>query len=686
MQTARVTVLAIILALVWADPIGRAQNALDSSLQVGSGGINQGQAPGHGNDFSGHNNIVSGVVGGGREFRSAISDLRDHGKTTNEFGEIIDDLGQGGPRQWRSGHLVAPGAFRDELGTDELFRFRARSLSVDYVNTPQDYTLGFQPVYSGGGTVSGGDVYRAVNRRRDGIAERFWVQRRDAAEGYPEMPFFVPPTTLSRSHQHDSDMGKLQLETGQIVEMDATPLRGLRMTPTTDTSASGRAEEESLLPEAAGSDIDPAGTLDDSLESTQLKNTALEIGQLIVASLDTRYAEASEDPEQFHQLISQKAIDLEQTLFGPQLAEDSDADFYQQLITRIEADRETSEAAADEEELPDEAPPPPNSPEASVQRKVDFLLRNPTALQMQAAEEERRLALQVALGQEDEDQLTPAEDSELDGSLAELVHRLQTQLPLLPTMAGEVDQRVSELFQEAELHMAAGKYFRAEQAYRQILEYRPKHKLAGAGLVHAQLGAGMIRSAAFNIRKLFSQHPQVITLRYEAQLLPNPQRLAWAQQSIETMLEAVNLPEPAIVLAYLGYQTGTPKVIRYGLDVAQARDPEDPLIPLLRRIWIDPSVVEEAPAATAVSDGTPEIPLDEPPPPDAHNVDPDTVDPDAIGPDAVDSDVDTEEAETPLDMDPMPAGDQDIIEATPAETDDEPLDLDDSSNGENGTK
>ena len=78
--------------------------------------------------------------------------------------------------------------------------------------------------------------------------------------------------------------------------------------------------------------------------------------------------------------------------------------------------------------------------------------------------------------------------------------------------------------------------------------------------------------------------------------------------------------------------------------------------------------------------------MDEPLPPDAHNVDPDTVDPDAIGPDAVDSDVDTEEAETPLDMDPMPAGDQDIIEATPAEADDEPLDLGDSSNGENGTK
>lgn len=676
MQTARVAVLAIILTIAWASPIGRAQNALDSSLQVGSGGINQGQASDHSNDFSGRNNIVSGVVGGGREFRSAISDLRDHGKTINEFGEIVDDVGQSGPRQWRSGHLVAPGAFREELGTDELFRFRARSLSVGYVNTPQDYTLGLQPVYSGGGTVSSGDVYRAVNRRRDGVAERFWVQRRDAAEGYPEIPFFVPTTTLSRSHQHDSDMGKLQLETGQIVEMDATPLRGLRMISTTNTSASERAEEESLLPEADGSDIDPADTLDDALESMQLENTALEIGQLIVVSLDTRYAEASEDPEQFHQLISQKAINLEQALFGPQLAEDSDADFYQQLINRIEADRETSEAAADEEELPDEAPPPPNSPEASVQRKVDFLLRNPTALQMQTAEEERRLALRVTLGQE-EDQQTSAEDSELDGSLAELVHRLQTQVPLLPTMAGEVDQRVSELFREAELHMAAGKYFRAEQAYRQILEYRPKHKLAGAGLVHAQLGAGMIRSAAFNIRKLFSQHPQVITLRYEAQLLPNPQRLVWAQRSIETMLEAVNLSEPGIVLAYLGYQTGTPKVIRYGLDVAQARDPEDPLIPLLRRIWIDPSGVAETPAVTPAIDVLPEIPLDEPLPPDAHNVDPAVVDPDVVDP---------EEAETPLDMDPVPADGQSVIEATPAETDDEPLDLDDSSNGENETK
>jgi hypothetical protein len=45
-------------------------------------------------------------------------------------------------------------------------------------------------------------------------------------------------------------------------------------------------------------------------------------------------------------------------------------------------------------------------------------------------------------------------------------------------------------------------------------------------------------------------------------------------------------PQPAFLLAYLGYQTGSREVTKYGLDVAQTRTPLDPLLPLLRKVWL----------------------------------------------------------------------------------------------------
>jgi len=41
-----------------------------------------------------------------------------------------------------------------------------------------------------------------------------------------------------------------------------------------------------------------------------------------------------------------------------------------------------------------------------------------------------------------------------------------------------------------------------------------------------------------------------------------------------------------LMLAYLGYQTGADELTQYGLDYAQARQPNDTLLMLLRQIWL----------------------------------------------------------------------------------------------------
>ena len=109
-----VMILITPLAIGLATNAARSQRALDHNLQIGSGGVNSGTADSRIRDYREQSNLVSGVVGGGRQFRSELSDLRDHGQTIYEFGNIVNDMGQGGQfRQWRSGDLVAPGAFRD---------------------------------------------------------------------------------------------------------------------------------------------------------------------------------------------------------------------------------------------------------------------------------------------------------------------------------------------------------------------------------------------------------------------------------------------------------------------------------------------------------------------------------------------------------------------------------------------
>ena len=126
-QTLSRSILALAIAATLAPPshaqtrTGSDGRALDANQQVGSGGYN----PEDGKmDFSQQNNIITGNVAGGRGFQ--------------------DDIGYG-----------AVGEFRDNLGSDELFNFRAESLS----SSP-----GYLNAANVGGT-SNLSVYRSFTNR-----------------------------------------------------------------------------------------------------------------------------------------------------------------------------------------------------------------------------------------------------------------------------------------------------------------------------------------------------------------------------------------------------------------------------------------------------------------------------------------------------------------------------------------
>ena len=177
-----------------------------------------------------------------------------------------------------------------------------------------------------------------------------------------------------------------------------------------------------------------------------------------------------------------------------------------------------------------------------------------------------------------------------------MIKTLDYELPSLETLAGQQKTRINRLMREAETHLINGRHFDAEENYQLVLIGMPRHPMARVGVIHAQLGAGMIRSAAVNLRVLFEQHPEMIATRYKENLLPRPERLQWVRREIEKVVRRSRQAETALLLAYLGYQTRQDDLAAYGLDLAQTRSPLDPLNILLRRIWLDQKRERPAPA------------------------------------------------------------------------------------------
>jgi hypothetical protein len=180
-------------------------------------------------------------------------------------------------------------------------------------------------------------------------------------------------------------------------------------------------------------------------------------------------------------------------------------------------------------------------------------------------------------------------------------------LRILREGAGKVDKYVEgearDYFGE---HMLAGqklmgeeRYFDAEERFARALSFKPGEPSAMAGRVNAELGAGMLVSAAVNLRDLYRRHPEVIGLRYQGGTMPTDER---QQKLMASLRETISTPkspgsihrEAALLLAYLGYQRSDEKTTREGLDYLRADDartaaPEDRVLTLLCEVWLKPT-------------------------------------------------------------------------------------------------
>lgn len=148
--------------------------------------------------------------------------------------------------------------------------------------------------------------------------------------------------------------------------------------------------------------------------------------------------------------------------------------------------------------------------------------------------------------------------------------------------------RFLELMAEGEEMLKRGEYFWAERRFTRALRFTPGHPIATAGLAHAQIGAGLNVSAALALRRLVTRHPEMLDVRYGPELLPNRVRLNVAVRALEEDIAAFERDRDlnGFLLAYVGHQLDDRALIERGLQAIEEAAPDDPLLPLLRRVWL----------------------------------------------------------------------------------------------------
>lgn len=593
--TMPVTALLTLAAL--AMPVSAQQQAnngggraLDANPQAGSGGINdtQGQV-----DYRLRNNIITGNVQSGRGFQGTIN-------------------------------YSAPGEFQSTLGSDSLFQFRTQSLPsspnrLNAVSSGRAYIAG-----------DGVSIYRSYTSLPPAqpFGRSEYTPANTLIGGYStglDTSYSIGSLTAGMTSTQDT-IGLASPTAGRVLELSASPLLGLRsierpgqaLTPTTPTTGllidaqqPETSEQDQQLRDKA---LQDQGDLRSSLQldprSRQLSSgigtgiyaeqtpqvaPGLVIGQQLSTQLSSRLTRPGEA-----EAAQRRFERMQQRLFGKAPAQELEAgeDAYADLMRAV---RDRDQLVAQPKPEKDE-PEQPGTLRAPSQRQLDTAERaRQNALeqwQMRTQQADRTSEQQEA-GETPAGPQAPqapqaprapvAGGEDAPEALKSLMSQLNYDLPPLETLAGTRKTRANAKLREAEQELTAGNYFAAEGLYRQALVDQPGEPLAIVGMVHAELGAGLIRSAALNLRRLFEQHPELIAARYDARLLPSGDRLRWLQQELERVIGEQHgaATDPGLLLAYLGYQNGSRSLTRYGLTVAEAGSPRDPLLPMLRHIWLD---------------------------------------------------------------------------------------------------
>jgi len=560
------------------DALGNGRG-LDNNLQVGGGKSNPANQQ---FNFNAGNNIITGNVGGVSRF---------HGR-----------VGYG-----------SPGEFRGKLPSNSLFRFQARS-----IQTTGGYSLAPNAVYRSGGGVTASDIANAAGNQL--IIPR-------TVNTINPYKTFMPSTTINN---RQPAIGTTRQPNGSKLQISAV-----------DSHAGARPAGD-LRPRTL--DIGPAiggkaSTARDDmtiigLSDTQLSKDRLSLNDPLVsaANIDMDNRANLQQPvdanagQTLRELQSTKdQIDQQQTptesttiqnVYGKvhdltqQNQQHSGSDAMVRPLTPSTNNQTTdaSKMSPFTSLLPSEPDPNLATSAMDVQRALQIQrqrlqdLNTIDPLKVKAPQNTPQTTATKVQPQAPSAPVAPTDIWFLPEQLKPVVPKVpannQSRQPDQPQIAPEYkvpaaaaiasakDIQANRLLQEAQVQLAHQRYYDAIDTYLTVLRLRPDDAKAKIGQIHAQIGAGMMRTASFKLRRVLLKHPELINVKHDKKLLPTAKRLRWFQEELKEMIKLSGSVDAAILLAYLGFQLDNHTQIKSSLDLATERKPNDPVVILLRRVWL----------------------------------------------------------------------------------------------------
>lgn len=549
------------------------RNVLDRNLQRGSGGINPVQ------QSQNYGRAAEAIVTG----RSA---------GLSAFRGIID--------------YAPAGEFSGELSTDDLFNIERRSLPQGPLSSSPSYSL--SSVVKRSTSITSGDVANPYN-----VSDSLTVYRPST---FNTGNLALGQTNYRSSQTFDTTryVGLAEGAQGRLLELNASPLTGVTyqdyekrlseieaqrqtpayspqvytptalrnplfnpLTPTNPTDPTAPNDPNNLSPikpakpgttpedSTNQNNLEQPGILKPDTNVEQLRQVMLNPGVLLAQQI-----EALQQPQAVGRL---NLANMQNQLLQPAMTRQVEPgqDPYIDLLNNIREKqglppikqpeaKKTEPDTTTEPTIPDSPLNPDNLTDPNKPNTPNGITKKPD--------------------------IDPATGLPKPATFDELMKRLQYEVDPLTSLSGRGNTAFNQAMRNAERSISDGKFFDADRYYRNAMILRPTAPMAMVGRLHAQIGAGMYHSAAHTLRTLYARHPELIAAKYTQPLLPSEQRLTKVREVLLDKNDRDDQLDAPLLLAYLAYQSGNKQTITEQLDLLSKRSPKDPILPLIRGIWL----------------------------------------------------------------------------------------------------
>lgn len=152
------------------------------------------------------------------------------------------------------------------------------------------------------------------------------------------------------------------------------------------------------------------------------------------------------------------------------------------------------------------------------------------------------------------------------------------------TLASFSQAKFEQYIRAGAEYLKMGKYYRAADAYKMALIYKPNDPLANAGRSHALFAAGEFMSSALFLSRALQVHPECALSKIDiVAVAGGKDKLDDRVLDIKEGIKVSDAPELQFLLAYVYYQMGALAPAKEQIDAAYKKLPDSPVVHALRR-------------------------------------------------------------------------------------------------------